>query len=230
MPTSKNISDKAIILARIDYGEKDRIITVLSQEHGKLKAIAKSVRSGKSKLAGGIELFAENHLILLKGRGDLYMLTSSRMDKFYGNITSDIDRAMYAYDCLKNVNKLTVDEEGSEYYPYLSNVLASLNDKNLPLGQIKIWFGLKLLNLIGVEPNLKTLSTGAPLPPNKKYNFDFDHQCFAVHESGKYNQNHIKILRYLNSKKLFVKINKLPNKNALEVEGLSNFLLQEHLK
>jgi DNA repair protein RecO (recombination protein O) len=45
---------QAIILNRTDYGEADRIISFLTPDHGKVKAIAKAVRKSKSKLAGGI--------------------------------------------------------------------------------------------------------------------------------------------------------------------------------
>ena len=103
------ISDSAIILSRTDYGERDRILTLLSAEHGKLRAIAKGVRAAKSKLAGGIELFAENKLVLLEGKGELYTVISSQMSRYFGGISKDIDASMYVYDCLKAVNKLAPD-------------------------------------------------------------------------------------------------------------------------
>jgi len=229
MPNYQTISDNAVVLGRIDYGEKDRIITVLTKAHGKQKAIAKAVRSPKSKLAGGIELFAENELVLIVGKGDLCTLRSSRMHKYFGNIVSDIDRTAFAYECLKNVNKLTVDEEGSEYYPFLFEALSALDNSDLPLSQIIIWFHLKLLDLRGVSPNLKTLADQNPIPPNKKYNFDHDHQCFAVHDSGKYTQNHIKILRFFSQKNNFISINKCPDKILNETSFLAQCILREYL-
>ncbi len=84
--SSMDISDNAIVLGRIDYAERDRIITVLSENNGKQRAIAKGVRSSKSKLAGGIELFAENQLMFIKGRGELLTVTSSRMQTYFKNI------------------------------------------------------------------------------------------------------------------------------------------------
>ena len=54
----KQLVTEVIILARTDYGEADRILTVLSPEYGKLRLLAKGVRRVKSKLAGGIELFS----------------------------------------------------------------------------------------------------------------------------------------------------------------------------
>ena len=229
MANYNDISDRAIILNRLDYGEKDRIITFLTAENGKLKAIAKSVRSPKSKLAGGIELFAENHLMLLSGKSDLCTLTSSRMQTYFGNITKDMDRTMYAYVCLKNINKLTVDNGGSEYYPDLLHVLKALNNKDLPTDQIKLWFSLKLLKHIGVSPNLKTLSNDKPLPLAENYNFDMDHQCFFVHPEGMYSQDHIKVLRFFNDKNQFSPINSCPDRVFADLNRLADVMMQDHL-
>ena len=48
----------AIVLRRLDYGETDRIVTLLTREYGKLGAIAKGARKGKSKVGAALDLFA----------------------------------------------------------------------------------------------------------------------------------------------------------------------------
>jgi len=50
----KRINTHGIVLARTDFGEADRILTFLTPDNGKVKAIAKGVRKQKSKMAGGI--------------------------------------------------------------------------------------------------------------------------------------------------------------------------------
>ena len=49
-------TSKAIILRSIDYQDSSKIITALSQTHGKIALIAKGVKKPKSKLAGVIEV------------------------------------------------------------------------------------------------------------------------------------------------------------------------------
>ena len=49
----------AIVLSRFDLGEADRVLTLMTPEYGKLKAIAKGVRRQKSRLGGSLEPFAE---------------------------------------------------------------------------------------------------------------------------------------------------------------------------
>ena len=47
---------EAIILRRTNYGEADRVISLITPDRGKISGIAKGVRKPKSKLAGGLEL------------------------------------------------------------------------------------------------------------------------------------------------------------------------------
>src|SRR5205085_2349653 len=48
----------AIVLRRLDYGEADRILTLLTREHGKLAAIAKGSRRAKARSGSGLVLDA----------------------------------------------------------------------------------------------------------------------------------------------------------------------------
>lgn len=193
----KSISDLAIVLSRTDYGEKDRILTVLTSKHGKLKAIAKGVRSGKSRLAGGIELFAENELSFIEGRGDLYTITFSRMKKHFGDIAKDLDKSMYAYECMKSLSKNTPDGAGGEYYTYLANLLQALSLDNVPFEQIKIWYSLKMLEAQGTAPDFKKDAKGNDLSAVDSFEYDFDKQCFKPAKDGAYSAGHLKLLRYL---------------------------------
>src|SRR5438309_6694826 len=60
--------DAAVVLRKLDYGEADRIYTLLTREHGKVGAIAKGVRRPNSKLAAALELFSEIDVQLARGR------------------------------------------------------------------------------------------------------------------------------------------------------------------
>lgn len=229
MEKPRHISDVAILLNRINYGEKDRIITFITPNNGKLTAIVKGVRSNKSKLAGGIELFAINHLVLIKGKNDLHVVTSSRMEKYFSNITKDVDRSQVAYTCLRSINKLAPDYAGNEFYDFLNQAMVSLDNPEVSLNQIKTWVWLRLLLAIGAEPNLKTLQNGDPIPASKNYYFDFDHQCFAAAEDGPYNQNHIKVLRYFLGGQKMNMIKDCPEEISKQTEHLLNLILQEHI-
>ena len=63
--------DRAVVLRKLDYGEADRIFTLLTRTHGKVGAIAKGVRRPESKLGPSLELYGHVDVLLAKGRGDL---------------------------------------------------------------------------------------------------------------------------------------------------------------
>lgn len=224
----KNISDDAIVLSRVNFGEKDRILTVMTPNHGKLKVVAKSVRSASSKLAGGIELFAENHFVLVRGRSEMFTLTSAKMKNFFGtNIPKNIKKSEYAYGVLKNVNKLTPDGVGGEYYSYLLDNLKNLNEDNVDMDQLKVWFNLKVLKLTGSTPNLKTLKDGQPIPADKKYSFDYDNHCFFVSPDGDLPPEAVKILRYFNDRETFKPISNCPDETTSQCCVLTDRLVYQ---
>src|SRR5207249_6897141 len=63
--------DRAVVLRKLDYGEADRIFTLLTRTHGKVGAIAKGVRRQDSKLGPSMELYGHIDVLLAKGRGEL---------------------------------------------------------------------------------------------------------------------------------------------------------------
>src|SRR5262245_10052748 len=122
----KQLVTEAIILSRTDYGEADRILTLLTPDQGKLRVLAKGVRRVKSKLAGGIELFSISTIIFIRGRGEIGTLISTRLVKHYAHIVADLDRTMAGYELIKEINKVTEDEPGPEYFMLLRQVFEVL--------------------------------------------------------------------------------------------------------
>ena len=68
VPRPRTYKTRAIVLAHFDLGEADRIITLLTPEDGKVRAIAKGVRRPRSRIGGSVEPFAELELVLARGR------------------------------------------------------------------------------------------------------------------------------------------------------------------
>src|SRR5947207_11766906 len=85
----------AVVLRRLDYGEADRILTLLPREHGKLAAIAKGARRAKARMGNGLDLFTRSQMMLAKGRNlDVVAQAERRGD--VRNISGDLHRTAYA--------------------------------------------------------------------------------------------------------------------------------------
>ena len=191
----KQLNTQGIILSRTDYGEADRIITMLTPDHGKLRLIAKGVRKLKSKLAGGIELFSVSQLTFIKGRGGLDTLVSTRLVTYYDSIVKDIGRTMLGYDLIKILNKATEDEPEPEYFELLRDAFASLDDPAINNDLIRLWFMVQLLRLGGHSANLQTDVAGAKLTAGAVYHFDYEAVAFTPAAQGQFTADHIKFLR-----------------------------------
>ena len=188
---------KCIILNRTDFGEADRIITFLTPDHGKVRAIAKGVRKAKSKLAGGIELFSVSDISFIPGKREIGTVVSTRLISHYGEIVKDIARTNAGYEFIKKLDKATEDAADEHYFNLLEEAFKSLDDSSLNLELVNIWFDAQLLRLGGHTPNLRTNNSGEKLNPDKKFDFNFDNMCFQPSAAGHFTKDHVKFLRLL---------------------------------
>lgn len=200
MSSGTNYTTKAIVLRRTNYGEADRILNLLTPDHGKVSAIAKGVRRGRGKLTGGVELFAVCDITLYKGKSDLAIVTSARIEHFYGEILTDYDRLQFGYVCIKEVSKASEAVPEPEFYELLRQSFIFLNDITIELPIIEIWFRLQLTILLGTALNVSTTVGNKKLSPDKRYNFDISDMVFVEHPNGIYSPDHIKLLRLLITK------------------------------
>ncbi|PID31842.1 DNA repair protein RecO [Candidatus Saccharibacteria bacterium] len=191
----KQVVTDAIVLSRTDYQEADRILTLLTPDHGKLSVIAKGVRRAKSKLAGGIELLAVNEITYIDGRSDIKTLRSARMRQYYDKIVTQLPRTMLAYDLLKRIHRVTEDDTEPEYYHILQASLAGLNNLGCDPDRTEAWSIVHLLMISGHTPNLRTDAAGEPLVAGQRYNYDFDASLFVPHDAGAFGADHLKLLR-----------------------------------
>lgn len=189
------LTTTGIILSRTDFGEADRILTLLTPDYGKLRLMAKGVRRVKSKLAGGIELFSVSDVVFIRGRGDMGTLISTRLLKHYGTIIKDIERTMLGYDLLKILNRATEDEPESDYFQLLQKTFEALDDAQIPMEIIRLWFSMQLLRIAGHMPNLQTDTSGKKLEADAAYDFSFDDMTFMPKPNGHFTANEIKFLR-----------------------------------
>jgi DNA repair protein RecO (recombination protein O) len=189
------LTTKGIILGRLNYGEADRILTVLSQDQGKLRLMAKGVRKAKSKLAGSVELFSVSSFSLARGRGDISTLTGARLMHHYQNIVKDMERTTLAYELLRQADKATEASVGDDYFELLKAALEGLNDQSVSVQAVDLWFRAGLIRLAGHQPNLHTDVQSNKLASGQNYSFSLDDMAFSVAERGKFATNQIKFLR-----------------------------------
>jgi DNA repair protein RecO (recombination protein O) len=191
----------AIVLRRTNYGEADRILQLLTPD-GKKSVIAKGVRREKSRLAGGIELFAICEVVITDGKGELGILTSARLSHFFRHIMSDYDRMQFAYTSIKLVSNASEMVEGSDWFDVLAETLAGLDALTIQLGVVQTWFYLHYSALMGYELSLWHDIAGDKLSPENNYRYDVAERGLRAVQGGELSADHIKLLRLIATRPL----------------------------
>ncbi|OGY18458.1 MAG: DNA repair protein RecO [Candidatus Chisholmbacteria bacterium RIFCSPHIGHO2_12_FULL_49_9] len=140
---------EGIILKRQNIGEADRLLTVFTRHHGKIRCLAKGVRKPTSRKSASIELFHRTVLYLAKGR-QLDVLTQTEMVENFPNIRKRLKAVKAAFHCAELVDLLTAENQENEtVFSDLLEVLGTIDrEQQLTRGQVT-QFERKLLSELG---------------------------------------------------------------------------------
>lgn len=191
----KDIRTLGYVLRRTNYGEADRILNLITPQ-GKISAIAKGVRKEKSKLAGGIEMFTLADFNIHLGRGEFGVITSAKMQKYYGNIVKDLNKMELAAMMLKKINKVAENSDNSDYFRIVDQSLAELDAGDNDM-LVEAWFLMNLTKATGEEINLHRDINGEKLEIDARYFWDAMEGAFARNERGEFGADEIKMLRLM---------------------------------
>lgn len=164
----------ALILRRRDYGDADRILTLLTPANGRIEVIAKSARKTTSRLAGHVDLFTHANMLLAEAR-TWDIVTEAVTVEPFRHLREDLDaisRASYVAELVDAFAEST-DEPG----PLWDLATFSLRELDLSAagddfdrGVFLDWFALRLLAISGFQPNLSTcLVCEEPLKPELNF-------------------------------------------------------------
>jgi DNA repair protein RecO (recombination protein O) len=160
---------QAVVLRHFEFGEADRILTLFTLEHGKIKAIAKGVRKIASRKAGHLEPFTQVNLFFAKGR-DLAIITQAETINAFLKIKEDLTLTGYAAYVVELLERFTYEEGANrELYNLLVDTLTRLQDNPFPRNVVH-YYEIRLLDLLGFRPNLQTCSQcGKDIKPENQY-------------------------------------------------------------
>lgn len=155
-----------LVIRKMNMGEADRLLVILTPEHGKVKAMAKGVRRPRAKLAAWLDMFRYNNFELVSGRS-FYIVTGAQTIKpLIGEATS-WDRLAVAYYICELVDQLV--EEGHSLagvFELACDALAKIGEGKIDEKLIRASFEMKLLGLLGINPQLaRCVVSGKELAP-----------------------------------------------------------------
>lgn len=144
--------EQGVVLRTIKLGESDRIVTLATASHGKVRAVAKGIRKTKSRFGGRLEPMAHVSLLLYEGR-QLDTITQAETLDHFRVVREDLARVSKANALLEAVDHVVQEREpNTRLYQMLVGALRSLAARDAPL--LVPAFFLKLLAAEGFEPML----------------------------------------------------------------------------
>ncbi|MGQ0839593.1 DNA repair protein RecO [Actinokineospora sp.] len=169
--------DTGVVLRVQKLGEADRIITLITQKHGKVRAVAKGVRRTTSRLGARVEPFAHVDVQFYTGRTLDVITQVQTLDAFGVGIVNDYQRYTAGCAVLETADRMSA-EEGEpvlRLYLLVAGALRALADRERDASLVLDAFLLRALAFAGWSPAVTECARcGEPGP----------HRAFSVQAGG----------------------------------------------
>jgi DNA repair protein RecO (recombination protein O) len=163
--------DRGMVLRTIRLGEADRIVTLMTEEHGKVRAVAKGVRRTTSKFGSRLEPLSHVSLLGWQGRGDLDTINQVEVIDTNRAVREDLDRMAAAMSMLEVVDQIGQERHANpRLYEMLVGAIAALAQERSPM--VAPAFFLKVLALEGSAPVLDGCVSCGEEDPGQLVAFD----------------------------------------------------------
>lgn len=147
------VKTRGIVIRETGLGEADKIITLLTDNLGKVQAVAHGSRKSKSKLLSSTQIFGYCEYVLYKGKS-LYTISQAEVKESFQGLLYDLYTLTYSSYIVELVDTLTQDSESNiELFMLLLKTLYLMTDTNIDRELLTRVFELKSMSLSGFMPN-----------------------------------------------------------------------------
>lgn len=149
------IKTNGVIISENNFGDFDKMLTMLTPGYGKISCIAKGARRPRSALLAGTQLLCFGEYLMYKGT-DTYNINSCETIEVFYNLRTDLDKLKYASHITKIIQDVT--EENENCYRILQlylNTLYTISETDKDLDLILSIFKIRLLCILGFTPRIE---------------------------------------------------------------------------
>ena len=126
----KFIKTKGLVIRKRDIGEADRIITVFSENFGKIDLLVKGIRKSKKRDQSSVDLLTLSNFTFYK-KGDSYILNNIDSIDFFYDLKMDIEKLEITSYILSIVNEIVLPgERKKEFFLRLKKGLNFIIENN----------------------------------------------------------------------------------------------------
>jgi DNA repair protein RecO (recombination protein O) len=165
---------EALLLRSVDYGESDRVLTLLTRRFGKLSCIARGARRSKKRFGGVLQPFTLLGVAIEPRRSGMPMLQSAEIGRHHPRIVASLDRVSAGYAALELVRELSADQEADDaIFDLALELLGALDTEACQPAALLICFEARLLAIAGFAPMLDACGhCGKQARPGQRARFD----------------------------------------------------------
>jgi DNA repair protein RecO (recombination protein O) len=164
--------DEAVVLRTQKLGEADRIITLLTRHHGRVRAVAKGVRRTTSKFGSRLEPFTHVDLQLAEGRTFDIVTQAETRSLFHASLGTDYDRYTSGTAMLETADRLVTEEKEPSLQQFLllvGGLRAMVGGERGP-GQVLDSYLLRSLAVAGYAPSFEHCARCGLEGPHRWFN------------------------------------------------------------
>ncbi|RMI32933.1 DNA repair protein RecO [Nocardia stercoris] len=163
--------DQAIVLRQHKLGEADRIVTLLTRQHGLVRAVAKGVRRTRSKFGARLEPFAYIDVQLHPGRNLDIVTQVDTVEAFAADIVADYPRYTIACAVLETAERLAGEERAPapRLHTLTAGALRAIAQGRRPPQLILDAFLLRAMAFAGWAPALTDCARCATPGPHRAF-------------------------------------------------------------
>lgn len=153
----KGVTSKGYILNSSNYGDSDRIVTMICESLGKVRGIAKGARKSLKRFGGCLEPFTMIKVTIIPKKG-LSSILEGKVVKDYKKIKGDLELFAYGSYMLELVDVSTKEGEESRLSVSYSLLTAGLEELNCYGNHEEATrvFEIRLLKSMGYLPSFLT--------------------------------------------------------------------------
>ena len=175
----------AILLRAVPYGDSDKIVTLLTSEHGKCAVIARGARRSKRRFAGALEPYQLLRAEVGFGRGDVGRLAAAQVVRAYIGVLSDLRRMTLAAAGIELLRAVLPDRDRPDPALFPTALRFFELSEESARAELRIAFTARVLAICGLAPNLDECGVcGLIAPPNKPAYFDIARGAIVCRSCG----------------------------------------------
>jgi len=226
--------DQGVVLRTYRLGEADRIVVLLTQQHGKVRAVAKGVRRTKSKFGARLEPLSHVALQLWQGRSELDVVDQAEVIDSFRPVREDLHRMAIGLSLLEVADHLAQERHTDRaLYEMVVGALRTLADLQRDPTLLAPAFFLKALALEGAGPVLDACaSCGEPDGEIDLVAFDLlegGALCRRCRRGRPMSSDALALMRQILGGSLGSVLRGPPPAGALEVTELATEAMEAHL-